>query len=219
MADVEKLFSDYVTEHRAGGEANPRIYLEQVEGTDRRELAELIDGYLVRSPGQVWSAEGYEGSSAQRWVAGMERSMGGEAGLWPILLPRLRERAQITRARLVELLASALGVTGETEKVASYYHRMEQGQLDSTGVSTRVLDALAGIVGSSADALRNAGEQFGEGQPPSEGTVFARTTGPPPQMYVKHDEEPPGAAAMAAERAPEPDAGPDEVDRLFTGGD
>ncbi len=39
---------------------------------------------------------------------------------------------------------------------------MEQGQLPSAGVSS-VLQALAEIVGSSAEALRDAGETFGEG--------------------------------------------------------
>lgn len=217
MADVDKLFSDYVAEYRAGGEANPRAYLEQVEGIDRRELSELIDAYLVRAPGQAWDPAAYEGSAAQQWVQGMERSMGGEAGLWPVLLPRLRERAQIKRAQLVDRLAAALGVGAETERVASYYHRMEQGRLDSRGVSTRVLEALAGIVGSTAEALRSAGEQFGQGQAPSEGTVFARTAGPPPEIYAQAARPP--APAAEPDRSPEADGGAGEVDRLFTGGD
>ncbi len=224
MADVDKLFSDYIAEHRAGGEANPRTYLEKVEGIDRDELATLIDAYLVRSPGQGWDARAFEGSSAQQWAQGMERSMGGRAGLWPLLLPRLRERAKIKRAELVERLARALGVGSESEEVAAYYHRMEQGQLDSKGVSTKVLEALAAIVGSSAEALRSAGEQFGEGQAPSEGTVFARVAGPPTGEYT--DLETPKVPQANAERTAarssggaEPDAEPGEVERLFTGGD
>jgi hypothetical protein len=230
MADVDKLFSDYVAEHRAGGEANPRTYLEQVEGVDRDELATLIDGYLVHSSGQSWDAAAFEGSASQQWVAGMERSMGGKAGLWPVLLPRLRERAKIKRAELVERLAAALGVGGETEKVAGFYHRMEQGQLDSKGVSTRVLEALGAIVGSTAEALRSAGEQFGEGQAPSEGTVFARITTPRPEFEAKGMAPPASPGVLAAKDAaagpPEPGRAPaadgdgaDEVERLFTGGD
>ncbi len=57
---------------------------------------------------------------------------------------RLRERAQVKRAELVERLAEALGRRPSEEKVASYYHEMEQGSLDSEGVSRAVLEALAG---------------------------------------------------------------------------
>lgn len=230
MADVDKLFSDYVAEHRGGGEANPRNYLEKVEGVDRDELATLIDGYLVRSPGRAWDPAAYEGSDAQAWVRGVERSMGGEAGLWPVLLPRLRERAKIRRAELVQRLATALGVGAQTPMVADYYHRMEQGQLDSAGVSTRVLEALAAIVGSTAEALRSAGEQFGKGQAPSEGTVFARTAGPQPGFYEKLERDvaspatgessPTAGMASPAMRVPEAGGGEaEEVERLFTGGD
>ena len=80
MADVDKLFNDYVAEHRAGGEADPRAYLERVEGVDRDELATLIDAYLVRSPGRSWDPEAYEGSPAQALVAGIERSIGRQGG-------------------------------------------------------------------------------------------------------------------------------------------
>lgn len=218
MADVDKLFTDYVAEHRAGGEADPRAYLEKVKGVDRDELATLIDAYLVRSPGRSWDPEAYQGSAAQELVAGVERSMGGEAGTWPMLLPRLRDRAKITRAALVERLGAALGVGGQNEKVAEYYHRMEQGSLDSKGVSTPVLEALAAIVGSSAAALRSAGEKFGEGQPPSQGTVFARVATPRPEYEAK-GLAPPDAGAAGARQAPGSAAEEAEVDRLFTAGD
>jgi len=215
MADVDKLFSDYVAEHRAGGDADPRSYLERVEGVDRDELATLIDAYLVRSPGRGWDPEAYEGSAAQALVAGAERSIGGRAGAWPVLLPRLRERAKVRRKELVERLAVALGVGGQTELVADYYHEMEQGSLDSSGVSTRVLEALAAIVGSSAAALRSAGEKFGEGRPPTEETVFARVATPSPEYEAKAVEALARESAAPAGSAEEAA----EVDRLFTGGD
>ena len=181
MADVDKLFSDYVAEHRAGGEADPPAYLEKVEGVDRDELATLIDAYLVRSPGRSWDPEAFEGSAAQAFVASAERRSAAGAGAWPVLLPRLRERAKIKRAQLVARMAAALGVGGQTEKVADYYHEMEQGSLDSGGVSTRVLEALAAIVGSSAEALREApARSSARGRPPSGGDVFARVATPRP---------------------------------------
>jgi hypothetical protein len=221
MAEVDKLFNDYVAEHRAGGVADPLAFLDRVDGTDRDELAVLIDAYLETSPGQPWDPARYEGSAAQRFAEDMHESLGGVSGLWPVLLPRLRERAQIKRAELVRRLAGALGVGGQTEKVAGFYHGMEQGSLDSSGVSTQVLEALAGIVGSSAEALRRAGEKLGEGGAAAEGTVFARTSTPRPEFEGWHElgsEQ--GAAKAAAPRRHETEAAEAaEVERLFTGGD
>lgn len=220
MADVDSLFRDYVAEHKAGGEADPRRYLNQLEGADRAELAALVDGYLVRSPGQRWDPEKFKGSAAEQWTEAMARSLAGSAGTWPVLLPRLRERARITRAKLVEQLATALGVGGQEEKVASYYHQMEQGQLPSQGVSTKVLEALAAIVGSSAEALRSAGEQYGEGGEPPAGTVFARVATPRPDYEQGLGMASPSLKPQprSPERADEA-VDPDEVDRLFIGGD
>ena len=64
--DVQKLLSEYIAEHRAGGEADPLAYLERADEGDRPELAPLIDGYLARSPGRDWDPEAYAGSAAER---------------------------------------------------------------------------------------------------------------------------------------------------------
>ncbi len=77
--------------------------------------------------------------------------------MWPALLPRLRNRAGLKRSQLVERLASALGTGDKTDKVAVYYHQMEQGTLPARGVSDRVLEALGQLVGETAQALRSAG--------------------------------------------------------------
>ncbi len=57
MTEVDRLFESYINEHRAGGEAQPWAYLEQVEGADREELAALLDAYLARAPGAEWDAK------------------------------------------------------------------------------------------------------------------------------------------------------------------
>ena len=62
MTDVDTLFSEYREAHRSGGEADPRPSSSEVEGTDRAELAALIDAYLARSPGGL----GCPGSPARR---------------------------------------------------------------------------------------------------------------------------------------------------------
>jgi hypothetical protein len=209
MTEVERVFDEYVREHRSGGEADPSSFLTRVASAERRELAALIDSYLARSPRQDFDAGRFRGSSAERTVDEFERVLGGQAGLWPALLPRLRDRVGLKRSRLVEQLASALGVASKTAKIGDYYHQMEQGTLPAAGVSTRVLEALGQLVGETAQALREAGERRGEASAPAAPqTAFARRT------YAESAGAPsPGRPAPAEEPAEW-----DEVDQLFRGG-
>lgn len=211
MADVERLLSQYIEEHRSGGRADAVEYLDQLEGTDREELAALIDAYLVRSPGQAWDAEAFHGSDAEILTARLARSFGSRAGLWPVVLPRLRERAQVMRADLVKRLASALGVEGKAEKVEGYYHEMEQGLLPSQGVDDSVLAKLGEILGTSAEFLRRAGESISEGEAPGQGTpVFTR-------IATADTTEVAAAGPAPAAAHTEESAEWDEVDALFRG--
>lgn len=207
MSDVERLLADYIAEHRAGGEADPREHLTRASPADRRELAALIDAYLARAPRQAFDEAGFRGSSAERTVDELERAVAGQAGLWPALLPRLRDQAGVKRSELVERLAATLGVSDRQDKVAGYYHAMEQGLLPAQGVSDRVLRALGQIIGESAQALRQAGRAL---TPPAEGravtaAAFAR------RAYAAPAEAPPAGAQPPA------DAEWDEVDELFRG--
>lgn len=222
MADVDNLFNEFVAEHRAGGEADPLAFLDQVRGGERTELATLIDGYLVRSPGQPWDPNAFEGSQAAVWAEEMGRSLEGTAGTWPVLLPTLRERARIKRSELVDRLAEALGVGQERDRVEVYYHQMEQGQLASDGVSTLVLQALGEIVGSTAEALREAGRGIGPGGAASGGAVFARASARDPGWVVADLAEErlsDSPQSPASQPETQSDAGATEVDRLFIGGD
>lgn len=211
--DVKKLLSDYIVEHRAGGEADPIAFIERAPDPDRAELAELIDAYLARSPGREWDAEAFAGSSAERVAHEIGRSLVGAAGLWPSILPRLRHHARLTRAQVVERLSAALGVSGREAKVGGYYHEMEHGTLDSRGVSERVLSALGDIYGTTAEQLREIGEPISSG-PPAAGAAapaMARTALPDPDYVAQaHDELRSEPVAPAQER--------DEIDEMFTGG-
>ncbi|MEO8092928.1 MAG: hypothetical protein ABI726_09510 [bacterium] len=212
MSDVDRLLSEYISEHRAGGEADPVAYLDQLEGADREELAALLDAYLQRAPAREWDADAFRGSEAERLTESLHRSLGGRAGLWPVVLPRLRERAQVKRAELVARLGAALGVGDREDKVAGYYHGMEQGSLESDGVSDRVLGALGEIVGASVESLRKAGENLSAGMAElgSDKTDQAFT-----RMRSAGEGEEAGADEASAERMPEGDW--DEVDELFRG--
>ena len=208
MSDVERLFAEYVAEHRSGGEAYPPAYLTRAAKDERIELAALIDAYLARVPRRPFNQAEFAGSSAERTVDELERVLAGQAGLWPALLPSLRDRAGLKRAELVERLSDALGVAPQSDKVASYYHEMEQGLLPSEGVSDRVLEALGRIVGESADALRAAGQVIRPGEAPpvvESGAAFARRSYGEP-------------AAAPSKQQPARTAGDwDEVDWLFRG--
>jgi hypothetical protein len=189
MTDVDHLLEEFIAADRSGV-ADPATYLARVTGPDRLVLAALIDGYLARAPRRAFDRAAFEASGAARVVAALEG--------WPALLPRLRERARLRPAELVARLAAELGVGGREAKVGAYYRRMEAGTLPSAGVSNRVLEALARIVGESAAVLRAAG-----------------TLAPPPPPAA-----PARMAAPAAEFAVAAGAPPerDEVDALFTGG-
>jgi hypothetical protein len=215
MADVDQLLKDYIAEHRAGGEADPRAYLERADEDDRPELAALIDAFLVRSPGQPWDETAYAGSPAERLVESLHESLAGASGSWPVLLPQLRHRARIKRADLVERLAGALGVAGREQKVAFFYNQMEHGQLPPAGVSDRVLDALAGIVDTTREALREAGRMV-VAQDADQTAAYARVAPPPPPEYASSGEDMArrGSAEAADQARPERD----DVDDLFLGG-
>jgi hypothetical protein len=207
MSDVYRLMTDYIAEHHAGGQADPREYLSRASPAERPALAALIDAYLARVPRQEFDDASFRGSSAERTVDELERVLASKAGLWPALLPRLRDRAGLKRSELVDRLAAALGIADRRDKVAVYYHEMEQGLLPARGVSDRVLGALGKLVGESAEALREAGRGIA---PPGGGhaatpAAFARRA---------HGE----SAGMVSPGAPPAEKAEwDEVDELFRG--
>jgi hypothetical protein len=209
MSDVDRLLADYIAEHRAGGTADPGEYLARASPAQRTELAALIDTYLAHVPRQPFNQAMFRGSSAERTVDELERAIAGQAGLWPALLPRLRDRAGLKRSELVERLAAALGVSDRRNKVADYYHEMEQGRLPAQGVSDRVLESLGRIVGEKAQALRDAGRALA---PPGQGPATA-----PAPAFARRTYNESGMAEAAASPA-HPPAEWDDVDELFRGG-
>lgn len=224
MPDVDKLLRDYVAEHRAGGEADPRGYLEQTSGTDRVELLARIDRYLAGAPGAAWDPGSYAGSAAEKLAgeiaAGWSLDEPGEEATegWRELLPALRHRAKILRRAVIERLAAEIGHPGQTQRVAEYYHQMEHGTLPAEGVSDRVLEALARILGESAERLRRAGSVVtpgGDTQDQAMAKVaFARKA-------VKDSRfDAPAAPLTDASRSEEAGSVADAaaVDELFTGG-
>ncbi len=216
MADPDRLAAEFAAELEAGRSPDPNDWLARVSGEERQKLEELIDRYLMTAPRRAWDPVAYESSLAKVAVERVYESLEGVSGTWPELLPRLRNRARVKRADLVRRLAEALGVgTGEAqlEKVAAYYHRMEHGLLEAEGVSGRVIEALAGIVDASADAIRAAGAQTDAGGGGAGPVAFARVTSLNAELPIADE-----GAAGAAPASSGPPSPRDEIDELFTGG-
>jgi hypothetical protein len=210
MSDVERLLAEYKDVHRSGGDADPSPFLARTSGVEREQLAGLIDAYLERASRREFDAGALRDSPAAAVADSAQRTLAGSAGLWPVLLPRLRNQARIKRADLVAELAARLGAQSQQDKVAAYYHEMEQGLLPASGVSDTVLEALGKIVGYGRQALRSAGEMPAPGGPPPDaGAVYARTR--------RLGEPAAEADRLAAAGSREPEEW-DEVDRLFRAG-
>ncbi|HMT04412.1 MAG TPA: hypothetical protein PKD76_02580 [Solirubrobacterales bacterium] len=218
MTSVEEIFAEYVFAER-DGKGDPRPFLKRVPAGDRERLEELIDSYLASAPGRRWDPSAFAGSEEERLVESLSRALNGVSGTWPVVLPGLRERARIKRSELVDRLAGTLGVPGQREAVDEYYHGMEYGTLESSGVSDKVLDALGEILGSGRDALKNSGELMGDGATARGDAVFAREV---PHIAVPfevadRDGEKAGFNSPAGENEPD-DPEREKVDRMFTGG-
>lgn len=227
MSTVERLLKQFIAADRDGGDApDPLAYVEQLTGADREELIVLIDAYLARAPRRAFDREAFAASGASALTDDLQQALDGDAGTWPALLPRLRHRARLTRAQLVNRLAAALGVPAQEHTVHRYYHAMEQGTLPADGVTDRVLEALAAIVGTTADTLRWAGERITPPPASEGGAAFARRARPDP-AYPSFAAPPamasPGFYSSDRSATPVPTGKPDEgttppdVDALFTG--
>src|SRR5918995_3203547 len=192
VAELERLFAEFVEAHLGGRDPDPWEYIDRLEGSERDELANLIDAYYMDAPPRDWDAVAFKGSDAERIAGALDRCFRGRSGLWPVVLPRLRDRARLKRSELVSRLAEWLGFPDRTEKVAGYYHEMEQGRLSERGVSTRVLEGLGEILGESAEALRKAGQALRpEITAADANTVVARTARPSPDWQMEHAESAP----------------------------
>src|SRR4051794_33804009 len=208
MADFDTILTEYLTEHeRTGTPPDPRPYLARVDPAERASLRARIDATLSDAPRRSFDVAAFEASLSSPLMRSIATAATGSSGFWPALLPRLRNAARLKRSEVVEQLADALGVPDRREKVHRYYHEMEQGLLDADGVSDTVLERLGAILGSTAEALRDAGRSLGPGTQGLEtGAVFARTAMPPAAEYAAPASAPPSTV----------DEEPwDEVDEFF----
>jgi len=208
MIPVDRLLEQYAAAFRAG-DPDPWPFLEQVEGEERDQLEQLVELFLMNVEPREWDPEAFAASPDREMADRIADSLIVPRGGWRELLPSLRMRHRMKRKNVDARLAEELDATDprEAEKVATYYHDMEQGNLDPRGVSEQVLAALSGIYGTTVEVLRRAGAVT---KPPRSegGVVFARLVGETDEDFVISSEDSRGFTRIKGE--------PDRIDLLFT---
>lgn len=207
MADLDRLLGEFVDAWNAGERPRVEAYLERAPARDQDDLAALIASFLDVAPSPAYSQETLSELMREPALAASVEALEGESGLWPSLLPRLRRRARLRREEVVAQLVDLLGLGGGAEKTARYLHELESGTLDSSGVSRRVIEALARVLGTSAEELAAAGDARGL----AGGAPVAAFLRAEPEVVTD-------AADTAAPSSPDAHEEWDAVDRLFRGG-
>ena len=206
MSEIDRLLSEFIDAWNAGERPRVEEFLDRAPAEQQRELASQIEAFLDIAPTPNYSPETLDELMREPAVLASVEALEGRAGLWPSLLPRLRRRAQLRRDEVVEGIVERLGIQGKEDKTAQYVHELETGTLATAGVSRRVIEALAGVLGASAEELERAADFRG----------LAMEGAEPAYLRAAPDAE---AIELRMNRAAEPPENDwDEVDRLFRGG-
>jgi transcriptional regulator with XRE-family HTH domain len=208
MTETDRLLSDFIDAWNAGRRPRVQDYLARAPDDARNELAEQLTTFLEYAPTPAYDEATMAELMADPAVVAAAEAFESEAGLWPALLPRLREQARLTLGDVAGRLADALGLVGREAKTEAYLSRMEAGTLDPGGVSRRVLEALGRILRVDPGDLDRAGA-FGVAEPAP--ALLRSDPGTAPS--VAHLEVLADALAASA-----PGEEWDEVDHLFRGG-
>ena len=208
--DPDRILSDFVDAWNAGRRPDLDAHLARAGEADREHLAADIMAFLAFAPTPDYDEATLAAIRAEPVVAGAAVAAGAPGGLWPALLPRLRERAALSTGQLAAALVSQLGLPPDREpKTRGYLEQLEAGALEPRGLSGRVLDGLARLLGVPRDELEGAG-RFGG---PRVAPALFRAEGPAAEAL--RDDLDVLADALAAPSG----AGWDEVDELFRGGE
>ena len=216
MSTTEQLLSDFIDAWNAGRRPRVREYLARLpDGPERDDLADQLTSWLEVAPTPAYSEQTRAEISQTPALARLREATDKDAGLWPTVVPTLRERAGLSIADLAGKLVERFGLDRkETERTAGYLDRLERGALDPTRISQRLTAALAGILGVGERTLTDAGTYNRGLRPPAAaaGGALFRAAAPAPAAYREDFEV---LARAARTPAPPP---LDELDRLFTGG-
>jgi transcriptional regulator with XRE-family HTH domain len=214
MSTTEQVLSDFIDAWNAGRRPHLRDYLARVpDGAQRDELAERISTWLDVAPTPRYDAATRAEIQAEPTVQEILEAVGDDAGLWPQLVPRLRERRGWSVAQLAERLVARFGLTrADEDRIAAYVTRLERGELEPGRLSRRLIDALGDLLGASPGTLADAGGWAAMLRPATASSALLRADERPEAQFLQ-DIELLSRAAMRPAPAPM-----DEVDRLFLGG-
>jgi len=135
----DSLFDEFAGSFAGGRDPDLREFLARA-GDEAPVLARLVDSFLAGSEPPPPEPERLELMRA--WVRGE-----------PPLL-ELRKTRRLKRGELVARLTGLLGLAPAREqKVARYYHELETGLLEPSGVDARVWDALRQLLDADVRAL------------------------------------------------------------------
>jgi len=209
---IDQALSDFIDAWNAGRRPRVLDFLERVpDGPEREQLADQITTWLEVAPTPDYDEPTRAEIRAEPIVQRVFAAVGDDAGLWPDVMPRLRERAGLSLRELAARVLERFELD-DADRAVAYLARLERGELEPARVSRRLLDALGETLGASGRTLRDAAT-FGSGLRPvtAGGTLFRADEGAGEQ--VARDIAALSRAAMTP--APPP---MDELDRLFTGG-
>lgn len=183
MPELLELFDEYAAAYARGERPQAREYLARA-GPQADVLAGLIDQFLVSAPA-------VEPDEETTTIVGALIE-----GHPPLL--ELRVQRGLRREQVVDALVQLLGLDVKKErKVADYYHQLEGGILEPSGVDRRVWDALAQTFKTRVDDLV-------AWRPPAAEAASA---------YLRWSDAPAAMASLARPAAPEIER--DEIDELF----
>src|SRR3712207_5973068 len=101
MGDVDALVTRFVEEWNAGRRPSVEDYLDQApEGAARDDLADQISTFLTYAPTPRYDEAAMAQLLEQPAVQAAATAFESEGSAWQSLLPRLRERAGISRSEL-----------------------------------------------------------------------------------------------------------------------
>lgn len=203
---IDQALSEFVDAWNAGRRPKVDEWLDRVPEEERDELADALLAWLEVAPTPAYDDAALAAIRAEPVLARLR----AEQGALPQVLPALRARRGIALRELAQRVAAAAGLPGEDARAAAYLERLERGDLDGARLSRRLLDALAGALGASREALADA-------------AALAVPLRPAAGVQYRREED--GAwwgeeldALTAAAFTPAPEAPLDELDRLFLGG-
>lgn len=198
MSTIDELYRRYVSEYRDAGDADPRTYLDELRGVDRAELAARIDRFLDTAPPPAFDSAAFARFRADPHCQALVTQI-----LSSETLVELRTAAAATKREVGEALAERLGLAAQANAVRARYHDVETGNVDPGRVTSRVWDALAGILGASAERLRDAADRtFSAASGQAGAAAFARS-------------EPAARAAPRTEAGLTEESDDNAVDRVF----